>query len=124
VSSSSEKSGDSSVGQIGVTRLGEISIILIQKYNKMVWWSNVERPNVKRPNVERLNVKKPNVEQPKVACPNVDYSGMSNVFYNTGPNSPLLGPWFRPVGPKSGFHLYNTGPNSRWWENGVNPWLG
>jgi hypothetical protein len=37
---------------------------------------------------------------------------MPNVFYNTGPDCPLLGPWFRTLGPKSGFHLYNPGPDS------------
>jgi hypothetical protein len=29
-------------------------------------------------------------------------------FYNSGPDTPLLG-----------LQLYNSGPNSRWWENGV-----
>jgi hypothetical protein len=57
---------------------------------------NVKRPNVEWPNVERLNVEYPNVEQMNVECSNVNYGGMLNVFYNTGPNSPLLGPWFRP----------------------------
>jgi hypothetical protein len=59
-------------------------------------WSNVERPNVEQPNVEQPNVKFLNVEWPNVEQPNIEHGGMSNVFYNTGPDSPLLGPWIRP----------------------------
>jgi hypothetical protein len=84
--------------------------------------SNVEWTNVERTNAEQTNVKFYNMEQTNVECPNVKFLQhrtpehqmrlTSNVFYNTGPDSPLLGPWFRPLGPKSRFHIYNSGPDS------------
>jgi hypothetical protein len=52
------------------------------------------RLNVERPNIERLNVKQPgvdfyNIERLNIERPNVDYDWTLNIFYNTGPDSPL-----------------------------------
>jgi hypothetical protein len=53
---------------------------------------NVERLKVKQSNVKQLNVKFYNVEQQEIDRLNVEHGGTSNVFYNTSPDSPLLGP--------------------------------
>jgi hypothetical protein len=67
---------------------------------------NVKQTNVKRTNVEQMNVEFYNIEQTNVQRPHVEFLQhqtperrmrlTSNVFYNTGPDSPLLGPWFSP----------------------------
>jgi hypothetical protein len=55
-------------------------------------------PPPPRPSAEFYNIQRPSAKQLNAECgrpPRVS------------------------LGPKSGFHLYNSGPNSRWWENGV-----
>jgi hypothetical protein len=50
-----------------------------------------------RLNVERLDVEWPNVEWLNIEFYNVERLNIER-FYNTGPDSPLLGPWIRPLG--------------------------
>jgi hypothetical protein len=62
----------------------------------LVQCQNVEQQYVERQYIEQQNVKFYNIKRQ-----NVEHGGtsnMSNVVYNTGPNSHLLGPWFRPEG--------------------------
>jgi hypothetical protein len=91
---------------------------MVQRCN--VTQPNVTQPNVTQPNVTQPNVTQPNVTQPNVTWPNVAFFNVTrpnvtltkchffqyhpsecrlrqnvNValgFYNTGPDSPLLGP--------------------------------
>jgi hypothetical protein len=57
----------------------------------MVARLNVEWPNIKRPIVKRLGIENYSIERLNIER-----------FYNTGPDSPLLGPWFRPLGASLG----------------------
>jgi hypothetical protein len=84
----------------------EGAVIMVSRWN-------VTRPNANRPNVTftisvpmspGLMSPRPNVNFSNVTRLNIAYGTMSPVpnvayvVYNTGPDSPLLGPWFKPLG--------------------------